>query len=441
MAVAKDWKDIVALKRQDRDSLITLQWQVQDVDRKIQYNPLALLLKSKVLMSEELSLADFTIDAVGTLSRIASGDISVELVVKTYCKRAAAANSLTNFITEVNFYQAMQRAKKLDQHLRETGSTVGPLHGLPITVKDHMDANSFLVQMLIDAGAVVIAKTNVPQTCLCADSDNIVFGRTLNSYNSSFSVGESSGGKGTAISMGASLLGLGSDGSESLRMPAMANGIVGRRPSGYRLPADGRQVLDPGMVRSTQLGPVATFGFMGRSVRDIRLASKVVADAQPWEKDPFLYSTPWVGTVAPARPSIGIWVPDVPNNLFHLFPPVLRGYLAAQERLRSAGFELVEFLAPDMSEVWDLCQAFVHVQGLAAMTRAVAKEPLTKIAEKTGILGSRWSQGLELEDILELNGKLAILNIQMKQAWNASRWPLDALFWVTSPNPALPIDE
>ncbi|KAM6525928.1 hypothetical protein FSOLCH5_002055 [Fusarium solani] len=454
-----DWQDIVARKREQRASLIPQQWLIKKASG---HNPLKSLLDSGLLTPKELELTDASKhDAVETLSLVASGSITAEKLVTSFCKRAAAADSLTNFITEVNFEQAIRRAKELDKHLLETGRVVGPLHGLPITVKDHMDleghdssagiaaycfdpakSNSRLVQIMVEAGAVVVAKTNVPQTCLAADTINVVFGRTLNAHNSSFGAGGSSGGEGSALAMGASLFGLGSDGAGSARMPAMANGVVGYRPSGYRLPADGRSILDPGMIGITELGPVATFGLMGHSVRDIRLASKVVSNAKPWEHDPFLYPSPWLGITAPTRPRIGVWAPDTPNNYCHLFPPVLRGYLAAQERLRQAGYELVEFTPPDMSEVWDLCKAFIHVQGITALTREIAKEPIMKIVEKTGTPGSHWaSKRITLEDVHFLNQKLALLNIQMKAAWNASGRPLDALLWVTAPNPALPIDE
>ncbi|EXA30588.1 hypothetical protein FOVG_18044 [Fusarium oxysporum f. sp. pisi HDV247] len=456
------WQNIVARKREHRALLVQKHWKIEGLDKGVaEYSPLQVLQESGLLTKEELDLTDPTNhDAVGTLALIASGSISAERLVTAVCKRAAGADSLTNFITEVNFAQAIQRAKELDTHLQVTGKVVGPLHGLPLTVKDHLDveghdssagivsycfdpakSNSYLVQILVDAGAVVIAKTNVPQTCLASDSINVVFGRTLNAHKNTFGAGGSSGGEGTALAMGASLFGLGSDGAGSARMPAMANGVIGYRPSGYRLPMDGRAMFDPGMIGVTQMGPVATFGFMGHSVRDIRTVSKVVSDSKPWEYDPFLYPSPWLSVTAPARPHIGVWAPDTPKNLCHLFPPVLRGYLAAQRRLRDAGFELIEFSPPDMTEVWDLCKAFVHVQGITSTSKEIAKEPTMKIVEKTGIVGSKWSRGLKLEDIHELNQKLALLNVHMKQAWNASGRSMDALLWVTSFNPALPFDE
>lgn len=461
MPTSDEWQGIVTRKRQHQASLIPKQWSIEGPDAQDDYFPLKELLNSSILTPMELDLTDYTKhDAVGILSLLATGSVTAKSLITSFCKRAAAAHSLTNFITEVNFEQAIHRAVELDEHLRRTGTPIGPLHGLPITVKDHMDvaghdssagiaawcfspaeSNSHLVQIMVDAGAVIIAKTNVPQTCLAADTINVVFGRTLNAHNSGFGAGGSSGGEGTALAMGASMLGLGSDGAGSARMPAMANGVVGYRPSGYRLPADGRSILDPGMIGITQLGPVATFGFMGHSVRDIRLTSKVVSDAKPWHKDPFLYPSPWLNIAAPNRPRIGVWALETRNNYLHLFPPVRRGYLAAQQQLRQAGYELIEFQPPDMAEVWDLCKAFIHVQGLSALKEQVAKEPITKIVEDTGILSSKWSTELKLDDIHKLNQKLAWLNIQMKHAWNAGGDALDALLWVTSPNTALPVDE
>ncbi|EWZ34102.1 hypothetical protein FOCG_10319 [Fusarium oxysporum f. sp. radicis-lycopersici 26381] len=461
MSTSDEWQDIVTRKQQHRASLIPEQWRIKVSNPQAEYSPLKELLGSNILTSMELDLTDCTKhDAVGILSLLATGGITAKSLITSFCKRAAAAHSLTNFITEVNFDQAIRRAVELDEHLKRTSTPIGPLHGLPITVKDHMDveghdssagiaawcfspaeSNSHLVQIMVDAGAVIIAKTNVPQTCLAADTINVVFGRTLNAHKSGFGAGGSSGGEGTSLAMGASILGLGSDGAGSARMPAMANGVIGYRPSGYRLPADGRSILDPGMIGITQLGPVATFGFMGHSVRDIRLVSKVVSDAKPWDKDPFLYPSPWLNILAPARPRIGVWTLETRNNYLHLFPPVRRGYIAAQERLRQAGYELIEFQPPDMAEVWDLCKAFIHVQGLSVLKGHIEKEPITKVVKDTGILTSRWPTGLKLDDIHRLNQRLARLNVQMKQAWNATGHALDALLWVTSPNTALPVDE
>ncbi|KAG5788193.1 hypothetical protein H9Q69_012737 [Fusarium xylarioides] len=419
MPTSVEWQDIVTRKRHHQASLIPKQWSIEVTDPQDDYSPLKELLSSSKLTPMELDLTDYTKhDAVEILSLLATSSVTAKSLTTSFCKRAAVAHSLTNFITEVNFDQAIHRAAELDEHLKRTGTPVGPLHGLPITVKDHMDveghdssagiaawcfspaeSNSHLVQIMVDAGAIIIAKTNIPQTCLAADTINVVFGRTLNAHKSGFGAGGSSGGEGTALAMGASMLGLGSDGAGSARMPAMANGVVGYRPSGYRLPADGRSILDPGMMGITQLGPVAT----GQR-------------RKPWLKDPFLYPSPWLNIAAPTRPRIGVWALETRNNYLHLFPPVKRGYLAAQERLRQAGYELIEFQSPDMAEVWDLYKAFIHVQGLSTLKAQMAKEPITKIVQDTGILSSRWSTKLNLDDVHKLNQKLACL----EREWSCS---------------------
>lgn len=115
---------------------------------------------------------------------------------------------------------------------------IGPLHGLPITFKDSYEIkghdasigisslffqssqrNSQLYDILTGYGAIVIAKTTVPQTMLNVDTESIVFGRTVNPYNRSFGVAGSTGGEGALISLGGSALGIGTDGAGSVRMP------------------------------------------------------------------------------------------------------------------------------------------------------------------------------------------------------------------------------
>lgn len=126
---------------------------------------------------------------------------------------------------------------------------------------------------------MVVSKTTVPQTMLTADTDSIVWGRTANPYNTKFTSSGSSGGEAVLIAMGGSALGLGTDGAGSVRMPAAVCGIVGYKPSGYRIPMDGQRIMDKGCLGTTMIGAVSVPGFLGRSLRDVTLASKIVADA------------------------------------------------------------------------------------------------------------------------------------------------------------------
>ncbi|PVH79359.1 amidase [Cadophora sp. DSE1049] len=452
------WAQIAQKKREEQQSRIPKEWKIATPTGR--FRPLDVIEDSGLLSAHELEWTDPRKDATATLELISSGNVTTEQLITAFCKRAAIAHAATNCLTEITFMEAIQRAKELDEHFKQTGQLFGPFHGLPLSVKDHMDVkgvdssagisslcfdpakkNGKLVQILVDNGAIVIAKTNVPQTCLTADSINQVFGRTLNPYNSSFGASGSSGGEGALLSMGGSLLGLGSDGAGSIRMPAAANGIVGYKPSGYRLPVDGRPMFGDGIIGITILGPVPVFGLMGRSVRDMRTACKLVCDQKLWEVDPFIYPSPWSG-ITVARPRIGVWNMDAPNAYLHLHAPIKRGFLVAQDRLRRAGIELIEFNAPDVSHVWETGREWIEIQGLCNLRRYLENEPFTQSVLNTGIMiPARPTPPLTVAYLHDLNIRIGRLAYEMTNAWMSSGKAIDALLWVAAPHTALPFDE
>lgn len=459
------WLRITNRKREERDSLLPNDWKVKKPIGNDSYNPIELILSSSVLTAEDLDITDSTkYDLTDMARRIASGDITSEDVVTAFCKRATAAHSLTNHLTEINFKDAIDRARELDKTFAEMGETVGPLHGIPMTIKDAMDLKGFassegltpfadsfaldngmLIQILIDAGAVIIAKTNMPQTGLAADTNSIIWGRTLNAHNSRFGAGGSTGGEGVSMATSSSLFGVGSDGAGSCRMPGHANGAIGYRPSGYRLPGGSRNLpWSPGRSGIVSTGPVPGEGFFGKSVRDIRLVAKVVADAKASEvSSVFLYPAPWLNISAPEKPRIGVWDVETPNTFIHLFPPVLRGYRTAQDRLRAAGFELVPFSPPDIATVWQLCKEFLLFQGIEeGIFEAISQEPITEIVRRTGVFVPDTLQApIGLQTLYDLNIRLLNLTVAFDDEWNSSGQPLDALLSVTAANTALPFDQ
>ena len=148
-------------------------------------------------------------------------------VATAFCKRAAIAQQLTNCLTEIFFDRALASARRLDDYLEKHGKTIGPLHGLPISLKDQFDISGIeltmgyaaylgrvsdedacLVSLLEDAGAVLYVRTNVPQTLMLDHTENWIFGRTHNPHNVKLSPGGSSGGEGALIALKGSVLGV-----------------------------------------------------------------------------------------------------------------------------------------------------------------------------------------------------------------------------------------
>ncbi len=455
------WQKVVNRKRAEREALLPSEWKLTAPSNGTSFSPREVVINSGILSAEELDITDTsTYDLTETAKRIASGNLSAEKVVTAFCKRAAATHSLANFLTEINFNAAIERAKELDRIFERNGTILGPLHGIPMTIKDAMDLKGFaasegltpladaiapdngvLIQILIDAGAVIIAKTNMPQTGLAADSNSILWGRTLNAHNSQFGAGGSTGGEGVAMATSSSLFGVGSDGAGSCRMPGHANGAIGFRPSGSRLPPGGRNL--PWSPGRGGIGPAAGEGFFAHSVRDLRLVSKVVSDAQTWERSSFLlYPSPWRNETVPSKLRIGVWDVESSNTFIHLFPPVLRGYRAAVDRLREAGIELVPFSPPDLSTVWELCKEFLLFQGIEGITELISQEPVTEIVRRTGIFVPDTPRfPISVQTLYDLNIRLMNLTSVMDDEWNSSGEPLDALLSVTAANTALPFDQ
>ena len=168
--------------------------------------------------------------ATELLSKLAQAELTSEEVTLAFSKRAAAAHQLTNCLSEILFDSALSEARALDDYLKTNGKPKGPLHGLPISLKDNFHVSgkdstlgflslandpasyeSTLVEILREAGAVIYVKTNVPTAMMIAETVNNLFGRTLNPHNRNLTSGGSSGGESALIAFGGSPLGVGSD--------------------------------------------------------------------------------------------------------------------------------------------------------------------------------------------------------------------------------------
>src|SRR5271168_764907 len=154
--------------------------------------------------------------------------------------------------------EALETATQHDEYQERTGTTLGPMHGVPYTLKDTFavqgydsslgmsslankpaDTSSVLHAMLTKLGGILLAKTNVPQTLLAFECNNPVFGVTYNPYKNGFTCGGSSGGEAVVLARNASAIGFGSDIGGSLRIPTGWCGIYSLKPTKGRFPARG----------------------------------------------------------------------------------------------------------------------------------------------------------------------------------------------------------
>src|SRR5262245_1769979 len=220
-------------------------------------------------------------DATELAALIRAGKVSSVEVVQAHLDRIEATNPRVNAIVALAD-GALDAARLADQKLAK-GAEVGPLHGVPFTVKDSFDTagvptqrgspifagripdtDATTVARMKRAGAILLAKTNLPEFSYWIESDNLLTGRTNNPWDLDRSSGGSSGGESAAIAAGMSPLGIGSDLSISVRGPAADTGIVAFKPTHGRIPMTGFWPREP--RRDWHAGPMA------RTIRDLALA-------------------------------------------------------------------------------------------------------------------------------------------------------------------------
>src|SRR5580698_365807 len=225
-------------------------------------------------------------DATELATLIRTKQLSSREVVQAHLDRAAAVNPKVNAIVTLMAEDALKGADAADKAVKD-GAELGPLHGVPFTIKDAIDTAGVLTQRgsrifagnipskdatvvtrFKAAGAIPLAKTNLPEFSAWQETDNILTGLTRNPWNLDRTPGGSSGGESAAIAAGISPIGIGSDLAISVRGPAALTGIVGLKATHGRIPYTGHwpEVLN----RYFHIGPLA------RSVRDISTAFSIL---------------------------------------------------------------------------------------------------------------------------------------------------------------------
>lgn len=221
---------------------------------------------------------------------IRNHSLSVAELVSFYLERIARFDHQINSIILVN-PQALEQAKALDDAFARNGELTGPLHGVPVLLKDNIETvdmptsagslllkdfyskrDAFIVKKLKNAGAIIIAKTNLHEFAIWGETVSSIKGQTLNPYDLSRTPGGSSGGTGAALAANFGLVGIGTDSVNSIRSPSSANNLVGLRPT-------------IGSVSRSGIVPYSltqdTAGAMARCAEDVALVQSVIAGYDP----------------------------------------------------------------------------------------------------------------------------------------------------------------
>jgi fatty acid amide hydrolase len=314
--------------------------------------------------------------------RIASGQLTAVDVVDAYIARLEELQPVLNALTTTRFEDARAEAHAADRR-QAAGETLGPLHGVPITIKDSLDVvglpstfglpsrahllaetDEEHVAALREAGAIILGKTNVAQILLFFETDNPLFGRTNNPWDLTRTPGGSSGGEAAVIAAGGSALGLGTDIGGSGRLPASFTGIASIRPTAGRLIDPGRLSIPIG-----EQGIVSQVAVFGRSVPDVALGLQV---ANTVNTEPELGLGDYT-SVKPAALRIGVYTDD---GIVPASAAIVRAVEEAAEHLTAAGAEVVPFSPPDLADAARIYLGIVTADGGAGIRRTLGSNPV-----------------------------------------------------------------
>ncbi|GAM91575.1 hypothetical protein ANO11243_096270 [Dothideomycetidae sp. 11243] len=451
MAIRGRWQGIAAAKQQHRASLIPAEWRLPRKPDPSTLNVLDVPARCGLLTQRELHItSDY--DALALAEELKAGTFSAEETTRAFCKRAAIAQQLVNCLTEIFFDEAIERAKSLDkERASRPREQLRPLHGLPISLKDSFrvpgvdstiglacfaiqpdDRTSPLPQLLLDLGAVLYCKTNVPQTLMTADSDNNVFGRTLNPNNLNLTAGGSTGGEGALIALRGSILGIGTDVAGSIRIPSVCNGICGFKPSVGLVPyGDQREPVVDGVAGiEPSSGPLAT------TVRSCEYLIKTVVEAKSWLYDPLSNHVRWQG-VTPDIESLRIGV-VYDDGMYTPHPPVARTMRESVQALEAAGVVVIPIRLPDVVHAVRAANRLFCVDENKFIQELIHStgEPFVPSVVKKDLPGS---EPMNLDKLFQLTAERYGLQYRYHQLFIENR--LDAIMTPPAPHTAVQLDE
>ncbi len=312
-----------------------------------QFNKLlmaSMLISTEGLLNSGLAASSFpkhsdlpgleSYSATGLIKAIKSKKVSATELLMYFIDRHKRLGTKINAVVATNFEGALKRAQKADEALSR-GETWGPLHGLPMTIKDNIEVvgmpttygaprfsryipnkNADVVQSLLDAGAIIFGKTNLPLLGMDTQSFNDVYGQTNNPWDVSKTPGGSSGGAAAALSAGLTGLEIGNDIGGSIRLPAHFCGIYGHKPS-YNIVSmhGGKKPWKTNHSNYPVVLDLAVKGPLARSAKDLKLAMDVIVAPPSYQRKAIKIKLPDSRKSKLKEFRVGLWIDD------SLYPP------------------------------------------------------------------------------------------------------------------------
>ena len=311
---------------------------------------------------------------------IKNGETSSEEVVKAHLERIKEINPDINAITISLEESALELAVKSDNASKEEKER--PLHGVPFTIKENIDfiglpttnglpffaeefppKNAPIVDRMLNAGAIPIGRTNLPEMGLRLDTDNPLRGRTFNPWNKKLTPGGSSGGEAAAIATGMSPIGLGNDVGGSLRNPAYCCGISSIKPTVGRVPG----VYSGAIENIGLIAPFMTDGPMARKVEDIKAGLSILAGRHI--DDPNSVDVPLEGKI-PEKFKAAL-VKEIDG--IELPPATVKEIEDAGKILSENGWDVEEVQAPELDKVYDIWGVILSEGGMQLAPKELFK--------------------------------------------------------------------
>ena len=319
---------------------------------------------------------------VNELTRLSAAEMADQIrhkklspveLVQAHLARIERLHPKLNAFVSLDAERALGAARSAEAQVAR-GGELGPLHGVPISIKSSIEVAGLsfeagtklraglkgatdapLVQRLRAAGAIVLGVTNTPEILMAWETDNLLYGRTNSPWDLERTPGGSSGGEAAAIASGCSAAGIGSDGGGSIRVPAHFSGICGLKPTPGRISIAGH--FPPSGGPFTRLGVV---GPMARTVADLQLMFRATAGPDPGDMASAPVPLRPVSDADARKLRVGFFEDD---GRTPVTPETRAAVQAAAETLKRQGYEVVPFRPKGLEKAFPLWWTFFGVVG------------------------------------------------------------------------------